>query len=632
MDFFDQQDRARKKTGMLVGLFILAVCLVIFAVYAAVMGVVIYNSSDPNTPFFHPQLFFTITVITLAIIFIGSAIKISALSKGGGYVAERLGGTLVSPSTKDPDQRRLLNVVEEMAIASGTPVPPVYLMETEAGINAFAAGFTPSDAIIGVTRGACQQLTREELQGVIAHEFSHILNGDMRLNIRLMGYLGGIMVISAIGETILRSTNFRSSRSGRSGKGGGQVLILAFLLLVIGYLGVLIGRLIQSAVSRQREFLADASAVQFTRSTGIADALKKIGGFPDGSKIESHGAGEACHMFFGKAIWSLFATHPPLVDRIQKIEPGFTGIFITETIPATTPVQGIQPLAPMQAGHGLPVQADTVKNSVGNITPDNVAYSAAVLAAIPEPIKEEAKDILGAWAVVCALLLDKDPEQWEKQIQALGRTASDPLLRQLAIVTPRIKGLVPELRLPVLDIAVSALRQMSPEQYAIFQEHIRILVEADGKMSLFEFVLKEVIHHRLQAVLVPSGPKVPYRNIAPLADDAAVLLSALAHAGHRERSSVESAFQAAVAVLPLRGEKMTLRADLSFATLHQALERFARASFGVKKAIFDACCQCVLFDGTVSVTEAELLRAVAYAVGIPVPPFAEITEHFKIPT
>ena len=624
MDFFDQQDRARKKTGMLAGLFILAVCLVIFAVYAAVMGVVIYNSSDPNTAFFHPQLFFTITVITLAVIAIGSAIKISALSKGGGYVAERLGGTLVSPSTKDPDQRRLLNVVEEMAIASGTPVPPVYLMETEAGINAFAAGFSPGDAVIGVTRGACQQLTREELQGVIAHEFSHILNGDMRLNIQLMGYLGGIMVISAIGETILRSTNFRSSRSGRSGKGGGQVLILAFLLLVIGYLGVLIGRLIQSAVSRQREYLADASAVQFTRSTGIADALKKIGGFPDGSKIESPGAGEACHMFFSKAIWSLFATHPPLVDRIQKIEPGFTGVFITETIPAAKPVNGIQPLAPMQAGRGRATHADTIRNSVGNITSANVVYSAAVLAAIPEPVKEETRDILGAWAVVCALLLDKDPEQRENQIQALGRTASDPLLRQLAIVTPRIKGLVPELRLPVLDIAVSTLRQMSSEQYAVFQEHIRILVEADGRMSLFEFVLKEVIHYRLQAVLVPSGPKVPYRNISPLADDAAVLISALAHAGHRKRSSVENAFQAAVAALPLRGEKMTLRTDLSFTALHQALARFARASFGVKKAIFDACCQSVLFDGTVSITEAELLRAVAYAVGIPVPPFAEI--------
>lgn len=623
MDFFDQQDRARKKTGMLVGLFILAVCLVIFAVYAAVMGVVIYNSSDPNTAFFHPQLFFTITVITLAVIAIGSAIKISALSKGGGYVAERLGGTLVSPSTRDPDQRRLLNVVEEMAIASGTPVPPVYLLEAEPGINAFAAGFTPSDAVIGITRGACQQLTREELQGVIAHEFSHILNGDMRLNIRLMGYLGGIMVISAIGETILRSTNFRSSRSGRSGKGGGQVLILAFLLLVIGYLGVLIGRLIQSAVSRQREYLADASAVQFTRSTGIADALKKIGGFPDGSEIESPGAGEACHMFFGRAIWSLFATHPPLVDRIRKIEPGFTGVFITETIPAAS-MGDVQPLAPMQAGQSLPVQADTVKNSVGNITPDNVAYSAAVLAAIPEPVKEEAKDILGAWAVVCALLLDKAPEQRENQIRTLGKTAPDPLLRQLAIVTPRIKELAPELRLPVLDIAISTLRQMSSEQHAVLQDHIRILVEADGRMSLFEFVLKEVIHYRLQAVLVPPGPKVPYRNISPLADDAAVLLSALAHAGHRERSSVQSAFQAAVAALPLRGEKMTLRTDASFKGLHQALERFARASFGVKKAIFGACCQCVLFDGTVSITEAELLRAVAYAVGIPVPPFAEI--------
>jgi Zn-dependent protease with chaperone function len=253
--------------------------------------------------------------------------KIAALSKGGGYVAESLGGKPVSRSTTDIDERKLLNVVEEMAIASGTPVPPVYLLENEESINAFAAGFSPNDAVIGVTRGCCQRLNREELQGVIAHEFSHILNGDMRLNIRLMGFLGGIMVIATIGNTILRGSRYRSHSSSKNDKGGGQIMFIALLLLVIGYVGVLIGRLIQSAVSRQREYLADASAVQFTRSTRIAGALKKIGGLSSGSKINSPAASEACHMFFGKAIHSLFATHPPPGRQNSENRAGFQRRF-----------------------------------------------------------------------------------------------------------------------------------------------------------------------------------------------------------------------------------------------------------------------------------------------------------------
>ncbi len=624
MDFFVQQDKARSKTAMLVVLFMLAILLVIIAVYAVIMGVVVYNSTDPNIQFFDHKLFLIIAGITFGVICIGSIIKISALSRGGSYVAESLGGRLINRSTTNPDERKLINVVEEMAIASGTPVPPVYLLENENGINAFAAGFSPNDAVIGVTKGCCQQLNREELQGVIAHEFSHILNGDMRLNIRLMGFLGGIMAITTIGETILRSTRYSSRSSVKSKKdGGGQIMIIALLLLIIGYIGVLIGRLIQSAVSRQREYLADASAVQFTRSTGIADALKKIGGLVAGSKIKSPAAGEACHMFFGKAVSSLFATHPPLIDRIRKIEPGFKGDFSAmQAVPAATDAnEWLQSLSSFKARQDISIDAATVMNRIGNITPENVAYSSAILAAIPDSIKNEIQDSLGASAVVCALLLDRDPAEKKKQLTLLSRSTTPMFLRQLELVDNSIQNLAPELKLPVLDLSLPLLRQMSKEQFTIFKNHLELLIEADKKVTIFEFSLKEIIQHRLEAAFVNTAPKILYKNIAQLTDNAISLLAVLSQAGQKGKAAAGEAFRSAISALPIREKNIEMPVKVSFHDLHEALQRFSQASSGVKKTMFDACCQCVLFDSRVSVNEAELLRAVAYAVDIPVPPF-----------
>jgi Zn-dependent protease with chaperone function len=269
-----------------------------------------------------PRLGFWVVSVTLLVVFIGSITKIIALANGGSSVAENLGGRLINASTTDRDERRLINVVEEISIASGVPVPQVYILDREKGINAFAAGYSPNDAVVAVTRNCLKLLNRDELQGVIAHEFSHILNGDMRLNIRLIGFLSGIMIIANIGYLILRS------RTG-SRKSGAQIVLIGVGLLIIGFVGQLFGRMIQAAVSRQREYFADASSVQFTRNPkGLAGALKKIGGFMAGSRVQSPNASEICHMFFGKAIRTLFATHPPLTDRIYRLQPDFDGQFL----------------------------------------------------------------------------------------------------------------------------------------------------------------------------------------------------------------------------------------------------------------------------------------------------------------
>jgi Zn-dependent protease with chaperone function len=431
MDFFKEQDKSRTKTTQLIGLFILAVAAVVLAVYAFAILIMFFDVArkpDFNPAGFHwiqPRLGFWVVSVTLLVIFIGSITKIIALAKGGSSVAENLDGRLINASTTDRDERRLINVVQEMALASGVPVPQIYILDREKGINAFAAGYSPNDAAVAVTRGCLIELSRDELQGVIAHEFSHILNGDMRLNIRLIGFLSGIMVLAHIGYLMLRSRSRSSSR-----KGGGQTVLIGLGLLIIGFVGQLFGRMIQAAVSRQREYFADASSVQFTRNPrGIAAALKKIGGFMTGSRIQSPNAGEICHMFFGKAIRTLFATHPPLTDRIYRLQPDFNGQFIPLTISHEEPeLVATEPQKPeldaaMQPVAGFVIGADSVIKRPGNITPQDLNHSRQLLAAIPDTVKNELSDPLGSICVTCALLLEKDSTLKDRQIKSLQKVA-----------------------------------------------------------------------------------------------------------------------------------------------------------------------------------------------------------------
>ena len=337
MDFFEQQDKARKNTTLLVVYFVIAVACIIASVYIASLliffGIHAKQESDGPTPelvLWDPKLFLYSALGTLGVVIICSLYKTAALAKGGSAVAESLGGRLVNSNTTDPDESKLRNVIEEMAIAAGVPVPKIYVLDDEKGINAFAAGHTPDDAAIGVTRGCITLLSRDELQGVIGHEFSHILNGDMRLNLRLMGVIFGILSLAVIGRVLLYSR-------GRSSKGRNPMMLLGLALIVIGAIGVFFGRLIQAALSRQREFLADASSVQFTRNpAGLSEALQKIGGA--GSKLESAHAGEASHMFFGNGLGKPFlrmmATHPPLAERIHAIDPGWNGKFKAANVEA----------------------------------------------------------------------------------------------------------------------------------------------------------------------------------------------------------------------------------------------------------------------------------------------------------
>ncbi|MEE8481802.1 MAG: M48 family metallopeptidase, partial [Acidiferrobacterales bacterium] len=432
MNFFESQDRVRKNTAKLVIFFFLAVATLIIMTNLLVMVVFGYINSQQMqdggslVQQMDWQTFAAVSIGVGIVVLVGSLYKIMALSAGGKAVAESLGGQLIPQNTQDLNQRKLLNIVEEMAIASGTPAPPVYLLTDEQGINAFAAGFSPRDAVIGVTQGTIEHLSRDQLQGVIAHEFSHIFNGDMRLNIRLMGVLHGILILGIIGYYILYSTSF--SRRGRSNdKGAGGILALAIGLMVIGFAGTFFGGLIKAAVSRQREYLADASAVQFTRNPdGIAGALKRIGGLEFGSKVEAPGAPEVSHAFFAQGIsgfmQAMSATHPPLAKRILRIDPQWDGKFDSSDkadSPAEVSTPAKKDAADKMAAVITGAAVLTAIDQVGNPKQETINYVRSLLAELSAVIKDAAHEPYGARAVIYSLLLDAEKDVRAKQLKQL---------------------------------------------------------------------------------------------------------------------------------------------------------------------------------------------------------------------
>jgi Zn-dependent protease with chaperone function len=642
MDFFQNQDVARKKTGRLVFFFILAVILIILSVYVAISAVLSFAEPESTGEavnslgrLWNPELFGLVALGTSGLIAGGSLFKVAALSGGGHTVAELLGGRLLHPDKATPDERRLLNVVEEMALASGLPVPPVYLLENEAGINAFAAGHTTGDAVVAVTSGTLNQLSRDELQGVIAHEFSHILNGDMRLNIRLMGVLFGILVIGLTGWIIFRSSlnggYVRVGAKDDDRKGFNPLPLIGLALYVIGYVGVFFGNLIKAAVSRQREFLADASAVQFTRNPeGIAGALKKIGALAEGSRVQDSHAEEASHMFFGEAVggfnelFGLLSTHPPLVERIRRIDPSFTGDFSQVRLDQDREeAPQRERLAHRPGSRMMALTAAQAVASVGTMDQTHVDYASGLKESMPGPLIAAVRDPLGAQAIVFALLLDPSESVRLTQLAWLDTYALPASARETRLLIADTQRLVPEARLPLVEMAAPALCQMTPAQFHDFIRCVEALVQADNKLTLFEYTLQRLlIRHVVTHFVRAQPPTVKYTTIPPLTVPVAVVLSALAYAGEEKAEGVTRAFTAGAQALGWPGVKLALApvGSVGIAEIDAALELLALAAPRLKKQIVLACAACICVDGTVTVDEGELLRAVSDCLGCPMPP------------
>jgi Zn-dependent protease with chaperone function len=627
MDFFEAQDSARTRTRTLVVLFVAAVVAIIATVYIVVH---IALGPGPAAPV-DPVLLLVVAVVVTGLVAAGSAARTVQLRQGGGRVAELLGGRRVRPNTDDEAERRLLNVVEEMAIASGTPVPAVYVLDHEQGINAFAAGYTIDDAAVGVTRGTLERLNRDELQGVMAHEFSHILNGDMRLNIRLMGILFGILLLAVVGRGLLHS-GARAGRGSRRGGGGAQVAILGLALVLVGYIGVFFGRLIQAAVSRQREFLADAAAVQFTRNPhGIAGALKKIADASHGSRIDDHHAQEAGHFFFangiGSSFTSLLATHPPLQERIRRVEPAGMPV---QGAPAqrghTTRPQraGAQALAG-SAGAAAPALAGAaLMASVGAPQPEHVAYAGRLLRELPPALAEAAHDPDRAAALLFALLLH-DGAAGATQRAAITAHGGDALLELSAALAADVRSAGPAARLPLLDMLLPALRETHADGYPAIKATAHALVAADQRVDAFELALIHVLGRQLvEPGTTHASDAGGSRRLGSLRDEAAIVLSAVAWSGARDRDAATAAFAAGAATLQRHTGQLALQQPdaLPVSRVDAALGRLRSAAASGRRAFLEACVNVVSRDGRIETTEAELLRAVAEAIDCPIPPLA----------
>ncbi len=642
MNFFESQDRARKNTSQLVFLFALAVITLIIMTNLLVMVVFGFinsqqmQSSSTLVQTMDWQMFALVSAGVAAVVLGGSFYKIMALSSGGRTVADALGGQLIPQNTADLKQRRLLNVVEEMAIASGIPAPPVYILTGEPGINAFAAGFTPRDAVIGVTRGLIDHLSREQLQGVIAHEFSHIFNGDMRLNIRLMGVLNGILILGLAGYFILRSTAF--SGRGRNSKNSGGILALGIGLMVIGFAGTFFGGLIKAAVSRQREYLADASSVQFTRNPGgIAGALKRIGGLEYGSIVENPGAPEISHAFFAQGVsgfmQGLSATHPPLAKRILAIDPHWDGKFdvADEIDPLRNDEQAekkqtmsreelAQKAATVAVGATMATVATAI-DQIGNPKQETIAHARSLIAGLPEVVAEAAREPYGARAVIYLLVLDAGQEVRGRQLAHLQNHADPEVYSLTNKLMPEMGGLDIKYRLPLIDMAIPALKQLSLDQYQSFKKNLTALIEMDSRIDLLEWSLQKILITNLEGhFFTPAPPKVRYSNVRELRQEARVILSVMAYAGQQEQEDVETAFHAAAIALEFGELQLREKSRISVTDLDMAMEKLEMLAPLAKPKLLQACAVSVMHDQKISAVEAELLRAIASVLGCPMPP------------
>lgn len=676
-DFFAKQSYERQRTRRLVLLLLLAVTTVVAVTDLVVtLGVTLLFDAYHLPWLFHP-LWMTAILVAMTL----SALWRQFQLRGGGEsVAKMVGARQLMRHVESLEERRLLNIVDEMAIASGVVVPSVWVMDGEAAINAFAAGYSPNQAVIVVTHGMLTQLSREELQAVIGHEFSHILNGDMRLNVRLIGILAGLAVIGqggkggiglllAIPAMFLGVIGFFSFKImdwfGERLKGwraiiwlpvffivasplmllmlgllyvmvmgdilGGKiVLLLSALIVVLGYVGAIFGRLIRAAVSRQREFLADASAVQFTRNPdGLVSALERMRRV-DGSLINNALAGEMSHMFFSEAISTLFfenwfATHPSIEERLTRL----TG-HAPEPLPEKSPetVQSKQRKTrsvPQAAAAGLGVAQPQAKGSTakttplptGTATPQHMEQAVRLIAAMPPSLRQLINTPQGARTAVYAYLLSPDTQTRAIQAMALSETDDAAVMVNLDDLIARLRELGAAARLPVLCMATPALRQMDQPARDIFLLTVNKLVTADSQVSLDEFVISTILRRQLSPT--SSGTdRVQHRDLKSVKADAWLLLASIAGAGGSEPATQINALARGAARLGFSEESPTV-ARFDAAALSSALDRLRQLKPLKKHDLMLACVETASTDGQLQVAEVELLRSIAMAMDGPLP-------------
>jgi Zn-dependent protease with chaperone function len=652
-NFFENQHLARRNTKVLVLLYVLAVVGVIIAVDLVLAATYMYGYAEMYVPQGKSVSFLTLAKLvpakvyllgalgTALVIFLVSGWNIVQLSSGGKAVAQMVSARRVTSDTTDPLERRLVNVVEEMAIASGVRVPGIYIMDGEAGINAFAAGYDVSDSVVAVTRGTLETLTRDELQGVVAHEFSHILNGDMRLNIRMIGVLAGIVFVGSVGEFLMRS-----QRHVRDSRGTVPIFLGGLALLIIGYIGLVFARLIKAAVSRQREFLADASSVQFTRNPdGIAGALDQIHLSANGALIANRHAEDMSHMFFGQSVKlrlaGLFETHPPIGERIRRVHPRFEpsayrprrdpGPAVGEVPAEAAGFAGSDATAVPPAGRrrvdvGMAWKRDASQSAalVGSMQGSKIDTAARLIAALPAGLHETLHEVEGARAAIVSLLLAPKAEVMQAQIAALKAAGLESLAAGAAAAALLTRGLGVGFRLPVVDLALPAIKAAPEAARQELVAGLEAVINADRRVSLHEFVVLTLVRHQLEANHKP--PRAD-RNVGDMQTEASLVLSLAAHAGTRadatgaRNEALRQAMAAGVKTMGL--PEQAAAAQLALAAAASALEGLRRLRPLEKARFVKGLFATVTADGTIRVGEAELMRLIGAVLDCPLPPMLD---------
>ncbi|MCD6052051.1 MAG: Zn-dependent protease with chaperone function [Verrucomicrobia bacterium] len=682
-NFFQRQEDARASSLRLIPLFFLALLGVVAAVYLvwsafvfSLTGIVRYwRGAAPEGSAWYFQFWdadraIIIALVVLVLLLFNSIRKTRQLREGGRAVARLLRATRVNPGTEEPDKRRLLNVVEEMSVASGVPVPDVYILEHEPSINAFVAGHSVDDMIVGVTGGAVKYLSRDELQGVIAHEYSHIFNGDMALKMSLMGWVHGLFAVTSLADWVMEGRNRQFERELNSEEGtylsGSNIFvdifitIGGFVLSFIGWHGAVFGRMIKAAVSRQREYLADAAAVQFTRyPDGLAGAFEKVHKWPDGAKVVCPHAEEASHMFFADAMqgddfFLFLSTHPPMGERIHRVRnmmgraiplneistpsaavpevPKNAEAAARKTREASAPIRVERPpiLQGTPADMPLPrasVPASQAMEHVGMPLTEHLVFAERLLATLPVELKDAAHHTDKAAALVFALLLSTEAVVQSRQLEFISKNHDEKLSMLVADLHTLLLGLPAHARVPLIELSLPALRGMSAGDHRKFDGLVRDLVNSDNELDVFEFALQHILRRHLGAHFQQrTAPQIRYHTLKAVSGDVSVLLSLLASAGRggwREESFKKGvkSFNSTQVTFHLQPEE---RCSLN--TLEAALNNIREAGPTVRRSILQACAEVVAADGVVHAAEGELLRAVADALDCPMPPLLITSE------
>jgi Zn-dependent protease with chaperone function len=654
VDFFAAQARARQQSRLLGWGFAACLLLVVLALNAIVLSAlrIAWATGKNAEPLegsltawalAHPGTVLLVSLVTAGFIGVAGFTRHLQLRGGGGYVARSVGGVRVERGTPDARRRQLHNIVEEMALASGVPVPEIYVLEQDDSINAFAAGHTTANAAVAVTRGALLHLNRDQLQGVIAHEFSHVLNGDMRLSIRLMSMVFGLMAVSLAGRLLIRLSAASRGGSGRS-RGVVPLLLIGVAIAIVGQIGFWAGRILQAWISRKRECLADASAVQFTRHPdGLRDALLRIAAQGTPHRSGASGMEEIAHMLLVPDTRRLLATHPSLEERVRELDPHVTRERFESLVrqageqmkagrvmdPAASFIAS--PSAAALAGSAVPAAAALIAATTGAPAPLHLEQAIAVRHALPATLRASAEQPERAQALLLAIVMFADRGPHERRVACvrdqLGAAMADAV-QQAAVVASE---LAPMLRLPAVLQLMPALRALPLAGRVQYVATLRELMRLDDGLSVFEYALEKIA---IRALLPREGARDPHGRLA-LDDVAAALgivFAVLARHGAASDESARHAYEAGLApLLPRHRPGYSVIADWA-PMFDGALEELCRLRVAAKQLLIEGLVRSIAHDELLTPAEAELLRAICAVLECPLPPLLPAPQSARTST